>query len=350
MVVIDTNVLYYVAGISLNNDVDIDKLKIFIKREEIGISSVSWYEAVMKYRNDKTSLKKIEQYIDENNIKIAFNCYFPQIEGPKAYISHLSDDEFNNVIKIIKNFKVDVESELAAMIFNLCFFSGIFFAGVKEKEISDFIYMMIKFTVKSVSKNSHEKIKELYLSGYETDDCENYVRKGFDKLLESNFSEFIPYVESAIIAEDKARKNKAVISIDDFFNNTNWDAESAKLKRRIAKNNTSAIYLKKSARKYWENLNDSHYTEYFEHLNKGISKISGNALQEYVKEIMVNCCENGGSFWKNDVLDAIILCNISKEDKLITFDKGVIKHMKKYCNDNKGYEESIKIINHFKKY
>ena len=43
--------------------------------------------------------------------------------------------------------------------------------------------------------------------------------------------------------------------------------------------------------------------------------------------MMVNILVHGAALWKNDLLDAIILCNLQEEHQLITYDKGVIKRM-----------------------
>ena len=51
---------------------------------------------------------------------------------------------------------------------------------------------------------------------------------------------------------------------------------------------------------------------------------------------------------KNDILDAIILCNIEEEYELITFDNKMINHMKKYSKKRETYSNSLLTIGLFK--
>lgn len=67
-------------------------------------------------------------------------------------------------------------------------------------------------------------------------------------------------------------------------------------------------------------------------------------VREYANEIMYKCCIEGGTFWKNSILDAIILCHVDEENEHITFDNGVILHMKKYEKERCEYTTSLSII------
>lgn len=60
---------------------------------------------------------------------------------------------------------------------------------------------------------------------------------------------------------------------------------------------------------------------------------------------MGNILLNGASFWKNDIIDAIIMSHIRSDgDILLTFDQGAIKHMEKHKNQHAIYESSLKMI------
>ena len=59
---------------------------------------------------------------------------------------------------------------------------------------------------------------------------------------------------------------------------------------------------------------------------------------------MRKCCLEGGAFWKNDILDAVILCHVDEENRLVTFDEGVKQHMKKHQEKRVSYNESLKLI------
>lgn len=57
----------------------------------------------------------------------------------------------------------------------------------------------------------------------------------------------------------------------------------------------------------------------------------------------------GAALWKNDFLDALILCNIQDQHILITYDSGVIKRMERRKAEYPKYQESISVINELKK-
>ena len=59
--------------------------------------------------------------------------------------------------------------------------------------------------------------------------------------------------------------------------------------------------------------------------------------------------DNIAAFMKNDILDAIILCNIENEHQLITFDNGLLEHMRKYKENRPTYKSSLELIEVFRK-
>lgn len=64
--------------------------------------------------------------------------------------------------------------------------------------------------------------------------------------------------------------------------------------------------------------------------------------------MMVNILVHGAALWKNDLLDAIILCNLQEEHQLITYDKGVIKRMEQRKSEYNKYGESLAVIKQLK--
>lgn len=64
--------------------------------------------------------------------------------------------------------------------------------------------------------------------------------------------------------------------------------------------------------------------------------------------MMVNILVHGAALWKNDLLDAIILCNLQEDHQLITYDNGVIKRMEQRKSEYTKYGESLAIITQLK--
>ena len=73
-------------------------------------------------------------------------------------------------------------------------------------------------------------------------------------------------------------------------------------------------------------------------------KVAFPALQDYFYDTLVNILVHGGALYKNDLLDAIILCNTQDQHQLITYDCGVINRMRKRENENNVYKNSLLTI------
>lgn len=77
MIFIDTNAFYYALQISNNENVDDEKLRNFIFENNVAISSVSFFEFLTKYRSNIEVIHKGAGFLYDNNIKLAYNKYFP---------------------------------------------------------------------------------------------------------------------------------------------------------------------------------------------------------------------------------------------------------------------------------
>ena len=337
MIYIDTNALYYAVGISTHKDVDIEKLKELISSQETAISSTSVYEFIMKYRNDIDVIHDLGRFMANNNIKIAFNKYFKQTENFTPYIGDISEEKLDRLVNEIKDIKIYTESRFAAIIFCMRFFSGLYFKCVKNSTVSSFAEEISRIAMNFIASIMPEVFQNYFEDGYSTDDCEKYIKNKFSQLLEIFFQSLIPFIEKAADAEGE-------ISVKDFLDEHNWEEISKVLGRKIRRESSSTIYLKKIANQYWKEENDDHLMDFFKKFSNTYNKFPEKALREYANEIMYKCCIEGGTFWKNSILDAIILCHVDEENELITFDNGVILHMKKYEKERCEYTTSLSII------
>lgn len=55
---------------------------------------------------------------------------------------------------------------------------------------------------------------------------------------------------------------------------------------------------------------------------------SDTILNEYINTIIEQSIYNGRLYWKNDIIDAQILSELTNNDIIITADKDMIEHMK----------------------
>lgn len=343
MLFLDTNAFYYAAGLS-NGNIAIEKLREYIYRNEAAISSVSFYEFLVKYRDNIDKIHKGSIYLANHNIKVAYNKYFEYHDELDCDFTTISEQELETVIQIILEDKIDVESRFASIVYDLMLFSGLYFYFIPEGEdVSDIKGFIFETCFKVFALSSLEVFREIFKAGYDTDNCEKYVRDATKNLLEFSYSILLPVLNGAIEiqTEDEFRK---LLEKFDFV-----DSAEIQLKR-IQRCDSSIGYLSKIAAKYNKSSKNSRLEDYLEKMSQPIvEKIREKALQEYLKEIASKSCQNGSPFMKNDILDAIILCSIEKEHQLITFDNGVLEHMRKYSEDRPTYKLSMQLINSFGK-
>ena len=100
---------------------------------------------------------------------------------------------------------------------------------------------------------------------------------------------------------------------------------------------------------YWKKNNDPELNKHIARLKTIFDKrVKYVALQDYCYDTLVNILVHGAALWKNDFLDALIMCNIQDQHQLITYDNGVISRMEKRRTEYKQYDESLKTIDYLK--
>lgn len=340
MYVLDTNAFYYAAGIS-ECTYDVEKLRELIKNNDTFISSTSLFEFLVKYQSDIKTVRAGGKYLWENRIKLASNILNPLPKHFTDDIANISEHQLQSMCTDILDNKIDIESRFTAMLFDVCLFSGYYFIVMSEgTEPCDYCYSAMEIVYKMFTDMALDIFKELYADGYKTDDCENYIRNSFYNLLAFTLEQGIPYIEKA----------KTVTSDEEFKNMDIWFPvdEHTKLSQNIAlklQRKTSTAYLHNLAVIYWKHNNDPELKKHISTLKSIFdNKIRYPALQDYCYDMMVNILVHGAALRKNDLLDAIILCNLQDEHQLLTYDNGVIKRMEQRKSEYKKYAESLTII------
>lgn len=150
----------------------------------------------------------------------------------------------------------------------------------------------------------------------------------------------IPFIE----------KSKNIQTEEEFKNIDNWipSEEYSNLTERLLqkfKKQRSTEFLHRLSVTYWKNNNDTELKKYIARLRKIFDKkVAFPALQDYFYDTLVKILVHGGALYKNDLLDAIILCNTQGCHQLITYDGGVITRMKKREHENDTYKNSLLTI------
>lgn len=344
MYVLDTNAFYYAAKIS-ECTYDVNKLQKLIDENDVFISSTTLFEFMLKYRYDIETVQKGGKYLWEKRIKLAGNILNPLPKEFSGDIMHITDIELDKFCTSILENKIDVESRYISLLFDMCLFSGLYFAALSSGvEPSGFCYEVLGKLCRMFTPINLELFVDIFTEGYKTDDCENYVRNCFYNLLAFELEKGIPFIERAKTVSDE----DALPDIDEWISEEDYANDTKKLNNKM-RVKTSTAFLQRLAITYWKNNNDPELCKYISKIKAIFDKKVGlTALQDYFYDTLVDIMTKGAALWKNDFLDAIILCNVQKEHVLITYDSGVIKRMEKRKSEQPKYLESINVINRLK--
>lgn len=342
MIFLDTNTFYYASGLSSSCPCDLEKLNTIIESNDIAISIATMYEFVYRWKSDITKIHLGGKFIADNKIKIFGNPYYMLPQNFPSDWEMISQDQIDCFVEKISSTKIDAEARLSTIVFSICFISASDFI-VKETSIenktNEFYANIMRAIMKMMNEVDIDVFRNILREGYSTGDCEDYVRKCFDNYMEFWLQCFVPILKKA----------NEVDSYEEYVNlwsDTDWDYLSNQISKKISKNETTALYIKKSAKKYWKKINDDHLEEFSGNLRESINKkIPHKSTQEYIVDIVRNILLNGSAFWKNDIIDAIIMSHIRNEgDILITFDQGAINHMEKHLKKHPIYSTSLDLI------
>lgn len=344
MYVLDTNAFYYAAGIS-ECTYDVEKLQKLVDENEVFISSTSLFEFLIKFRNDIQTIHKGGKYLWEKKIKLAGNVINPLPNNFTGDIINFTESELQTLCSNILENKIDAESRFISILFDMCLFSGFYFSAMSDGvEPSGFCFEVFEKAFRMFANINLEVFVDIFTEGYKTDDCENYVRNCFYNLLAFELEKGIPFIERAKAVKDEDE----IPDIDDWLSSEDYPHDTEKLSNKM-KAKTSTAFLQRLAIKYWKSNNDPELKNHISKLKSIFDKkVKLTALQDYYYDTLVGIMTKGAALWKNDLLDAIILCNVQDLHVMITYDNGVIKRMEKRKSEYPKYLESINVINMLK--
>lgn len=345
MYVLDTNAFYYAAGIS-ECTYNVEKLRKLIQENECFISSTSLFEFLIKFRHDISIIHKGGKYLWESKIKLASNVFNPLPDDFSGDIVNIPKSELQELCdKILEN-KIDIESRIITTLFDICLFSGYHFSAMSSGiEPSGFCFAVLEKVCRMFASLNSDVFVDIFTEGYKTDDCENHVRNCFYHLLAFELEKGIPFIERAkAVSDDDEMPN-----VDEWLSAEDYSNDTQKLNNKMQQK-TSTAFLNRLAITYWKKNNDPELKNHIQKIRAIFAKrVKFIALQDYYCDTLVNIMTHGGALWKNDLLDAIILCNVQDEHILITYDNGVIARMDKRKYEYPKYLESIGVINRLKK-
>ena len=350
MLIIDTNTLYYVAGLSTPDSIDIEKVKLEIKNNGGAmISSVSFAEFLSKYHNHARVVRRTCAFMRQHHIQICENKVIPFKDEIIKRMRYIRQKEMDNFFANLIILKSNVESKFATVVFfTVLVCQVIFECNIDPYNLPggvfDFFSTIFKGSLRSIISGAFELS---YRNAYKTDDAENIIRRDFYNYLRMISSLCIPLFKHFTDEFDKLDEGD-IIDIPKIigkYSDTNWGDEMAAYQKKIDKQPTPSQYLKKRGLSYGKNINDKQLNALFKGLQNSFIKTLGeSSIEEYMFSIVKNTISNGGAFRKNDINDALILTSLRTKDIILTFDNRMIEHMEKHTKTRKEYADSVKLI------
>ena len=352
MLLIDTNILYYICGLSIP-PVEVELiLNEMDTAESVVIPDVAFIEFLTKYRHHVGTIRKVCSFMRQRHIEIQSHGYYHLDAQMAKTLRKIRQKDFFKYFNPLFAKKVDVESRFATVVFFIVLIcESVFECDIDPYQVPVPIYTFFSTLFKEILQPLLvSTFNSIYSDAYKTDDAENYIRHSFYNLLTVILSMCIPLCKQVVEAceeEDEAAVDITKIIQD--FSIEEHNAASKIFQSKILKQDTATKFVQKRGILYGKKINDKHLNALLEGLNVSLGKkILLDPLKEYIYKIVKNIISNGGSFRKNDINDALILSNLKSADVVLSFDGGIVSHLQENAEDHPEYQNSLNLINSIK--
>lgn len=347
MMVLDTNTLYYACGLS-TPPMDVDKkklLRVISTTEDVVISYVTLAEFLTKHRKHARIIRRTCSYMRENHIRVIGCEYMPMDRQFIMMLTKIRQQNFNKEFAGIFDTKIHIESRIAsAIFFVLLTCETIFECDIDPMNLASPAFGFLSDLFKILRESLIPVFDGLYRDAYQIDDAENYIRRGVYRLLDTFIPVLMPLCQK-VMKDINNSENPNEVDTTEIINNfkrTEWETATEIFHRRINKQKTPVHYVQRRGITYGKGINDKPLKALLAGLEKSIEKIVGqNALNEYLFDILKKSITQGGAFRKNDINDALILCTLKVNDIIISFDNGMIDHLKIRSDIRTEYKNSV---------
>ena len=350
MLLIDTNTLYYAFGLSTHSSVTPEKIiKAMSISDSVMLSSVSLGEFVVKYRKHARIIRKVCSFMHQHQISLHLNQQVPFKYDILKNLCNIRQPELNKLTEELVNIKTNVESSYATAVFFCVFVSDtIFECNLDPYNVPDFIFDFLSIVFKQTLRPIiSDLFKISYQKAYKTSDVENVIRYDFYNYLCVFVSLVMPLCNHVMkrYHEAKVGDTLDVLQIISEFSDEDWSAKMESYKNKIISKGTPAAFVKTKGLQYGKSINDKHLEQLLIGLKNSFDKtIDKTSISEYIFDIVSNTITNGGAFRKNDIIDAQVLSCLQQTDTILSFDRGMIKHLEKYADTRIEYQNSIRLI------
>lgn len=274
------------------------------------------------------------------HITIIDNRYFKKIAPFQSELANIKQARLNKLWDEVSANKVDVEARYSTILLLYVLSSGMYLQQVENiNNVPEHLTPVIREYYSIVRDIAFEVLRDAFETGYRLDDCEKNVKKAFSGLLEFFLPPAIAICRSV---ENGEIDEKGSV---DILQKAEYDAYLEAVRKRIRRDGTPTSFISKTARKYDKDPNSKGLDVFLKTVSMSIGKlIPDGTTQEYIFEVVKKCIIQAGAFYKNDILDAMILETLESDGVFLTTDKGVIDHMGRYKDTRTDYSVSLKEI------
>lgn len=350
MLILDTNALYYAAGISSPPQyVELNKLMAVIKSSDsVSISYVTLAEFLTKYRKHAGVVRRVASFMIQHHIRVLECELMPIDENILRKLRTIRQKDVPEEFEPIFTAKIDIESRFACAVFCVLLVSTIIFeCDLDPYDVSAPVYSFLSNVFKVFRTTLVPVFNSLYRDAYKTDDAENKVRCYFYRLFDFFISLLVPLCRQVIDGVGAVDISEVVDvqGIIQDFSSDEWSNAMTTYQKRIRRQSTPIVFMKKSGLKYGKSINDKHLESLLNGLGTSIQKVvKFPTLYEYLFSIIKKSISDGRAFLKNDINDALILNSLTENDVIVTFDNGMITHMENCTDKRIEYKNSIALI------
>lgn len=318
--IIDTNILYSLVGLSTSQKVIDSPIGEF----KLSITTPSLIEVISKYHNDLDSIKKCISPIINENIELISIGHAP-ISNGFLYRLHFANkiDEVKDIIANVRALKISREAEFYRFILILVV-SGLFEViredGYKfdNDEQNNSQLSLVQTLLESNMEYILDFFKDEMRNGYINGNEQQAALKAFETILIALLNSF--HVNYHMIKTDTVNisgSQGSLKNLHDSLENDNFD-------KKFKKYMDNPISL--ASKQKHQPAVDNHLKE----MEKSISGVSGLTEDSlsFLMSKVEDAYKNGRKLRKNDIFDFLIVISLNMPDTLIlTLDKGFLKDL-----------------------
>lgn len=340
MYALDTNVLYYLTGLSTYpSAVNSSRLVKLIDGGECCVTSTSFFEFICNKKNGVKELRDLIELFIKHDIKVANVALEPLPEWFEWDIDSIDDGMLDDLRTFAVNNKIELESKYACAQLTVCVLLGLYFYLDWQLK-GDWSVAGIACFMRKCTSLNESLVKNVFVEGYASNDCERCVKRNLESILGEELATGIAVMEAV-----EQHDGEQDFNIVKWVESTEFNLSFCRAKGLIAHSQSAYDFLRKLASHYKTNHGEDAYRSFLDGVyDIFIGKAQTAELGDCLRRTMKRIVEDGGKYRKNDLLDALILSVIDQVDAVITFDSGFRKIIEGMANENDKYARSVSLI------